>query len=287
LILDNVAARLGLPSGLSAKLPANIANLTIFKSDQLKFVQDAGNAVQGLALWLTILVPLLYALAILLAKGHRRRTLMTIGFAGVFAGILVVLGRSILETQIPNSLTNDDTLRPTVKATIAISTYILSDVAGAVVFIGILLVAAAWVAGPARPALFARRGMAPFLRERAEATYAITVGLLVLLFIWDPIPATSKPAGIIVFTLLALFGTWLLIRQTAEEFPEARSGATTQALQASVASMRNRGHQSHNGSPPPAPTTIPEQLKQLADLRDHGAITPDEYQTAKAQLLHG
>jgi Short C-terminal domain len=287
-ILDNIAQQLGLPSGLAAKLPANIANLTIFKSDQLKFVQNAGNAIQGLALWLTILVPVLYALALLLAKDHRRRTLMTIGFAGVFAGVLVLLGRSILESQIPNSITNDDALRPTVKATIAISTYILSDVAGACVFIGILLVAAAWLAGPARPALFARQGIAPFLRERAAATYAITIGLLVLLFIWDPIPATSKPAGIIVFIVLALFGTWLLIRQTAEEFPEARSGAATQAVRARIASIRRGGDRSPNGAPPPpAPATIPQQLIQLAELRDHGAITPDEYQTAKAQLLHG
>ena len=56
-ILENVASRLGLPSGISSKLPASIANLTVFKSDQLASVQDAGNAIQGLALWLTILVP--------------------------------------------------------------------------------------------------------------------------------------------------------------------------------------------------------------------------------------
>ena len=68
-ILENVAARLGLPSGLSAKLPPNIANLTVFKSDQLKYVQNWGNAVRSLALWLTILVPLLYALALFLAAG--------------------------------------------------------------------------------------------------------------------------------------------------------------------------------------------------------------------------
>ncbi|MBV9338310.1 MAG: hypothetical protein JO243_20685, partial [Solirubrobacterales bacterium] len=72
-ILEDVAARLGLPSGLTSKLPPNIATLTVFKSDQLKTVQNGGKAVKGLALWLTILCPVLYALAIFLAKGHRRR----------------------------------------------------------------------------------------------------------------------------------------------------------------------------------------------------------------------
>ena len=46
---------------------------------------------------------------------------------------------------------------------------------------------------------------------------------MVLIFIWNPIPATGKPAGIIVFLALALLGTYVLRRQTAEEFPEARS----------------------------------------------------------------
>ena len=35
----------------------------------------------------------------------------------------------------------------------------------------------------------------------------------------------------------------------------------------------------------PAPPTIPEQLQQLADLRDRGVITAAEFETKKAQLL--
>ena len=35
----------------------------------------------------------------------------------------------------------------------------------------------------------------------------------------------------------------------------------------------------------PAAHTVPEQLQQLADLRDRGVITPAEFETKKAQLL--
>ncbi len=35
----------------------------------------------------------------------------------------------------------------------------------------------------------------------------------------------------------------------------------------------------------PAPHTVPEQLQQLADLRDRGVITAAELETKKAQLL--
>ena len=71
--------------------------------------------------------------------------------------------------------------------------------------------------------------------------------------------------------------------QTAVEFPEARSGAATHAMRTRVSSVR-QGRQS-GGSSAPSEATTADQLKQLADLRDGGAITPDEYQSAKTQLL--
>jgi hypothetical protein len=283
-ILNDVAARLGLPSNLGSKLPPNVANLTIFKSNQLKTVQNGGKAIKGLALWLTILCPLLYALAIFLAPGHRRRTLMTIGFAALFAGLLVLFGRRLLETQITNSLTDDASLRPAFRATISIGTALLKEVATAVIFVAVILVIAAWFAGPGRFPRTAREGIAPFLRERPVPTYAITLGLLALLFIWNPIPATGTPAGIITFTVLALFGTEVLRRETLDEFPEARSGAATQALRSRWQGIRER-RPSANGASSGAPATTAQQLSQLAELRDKGEITADEYQTAKAKLL--
>jgi Short C-terminal domain len=280
LILENIASRLGLPSGLSQHLPPDVANLTVFKAHQLKTVQNIGNAIKGLALWLTILCPLLYALAILLAAGHRRRTLMTVGFAGIFAGVVVFFGRNILQSQITSSITNDESLRPAIRATIGISTQLLTEVAGAVVFVGVILVICAWFAGPGRLPRISREAIAPFLRENPWGTFAVTLGILALLFIWDPIPATGTPAGIITFTVLALVGTELLIRQTAREFPEARAGATANAIRTRMSSVRR-------STPSPPSETTADQLNKLAELRDHGALTAEEYETAKTQLLNG
>jgi len=284
-ILDNVASRLGLPVTVSNKLPPNVANLTVFKSDQLKTVQDGGKAVKGLALWLTILCPLLYALAVFLAPGRRRRTLMTIGFSALFAGLLVLFARRVLENQIPLSLTDDTSLRPAIRATIAISTGLLKEVATGVMFVAIILIIAAWFAGPGRLPRTGREAIAPFLRERPVPTFAITLGLLALLFLWNPIPATGTPAGIITFIVLALIGTEVLRRQTALEFPEARSGAAAHAMRARWSSMRDRTPRA-NAAPAAAAPTTAEQLKQLAELRDSGELSPEEYSAAKAQLLH-
>jgi Short C-terminal domain len=249
-------------------------------------VQDAGNAIQGLALWLNIVVPLLYILALFLARGRRRRTLITIGFAGILAGVLVLLGRSIIGAQIPGSLTDDASLQVTIRAVYSIATSILADIAGAVILIGSVLVIAGWFAGPARPPRIAREAIAPFLREQPAATFGIVLAIMVLVLIWQPIPSTGKPIGIIVYTLLALFGTWLLMRQTAEEFPDARAGAATQAVRARLASLRPR-RPNPGGSSPEPPANLADQLKQLSDLRDTGSISPEEYQSAKAKLLNG
>jgi hypothetical protein len=219
-VVKEVSKQLGLPD-ISSKLPPSVATLTILKSSQISAVQEIGKALKGLALVLTILVPLLYALAIFLARGFRRRALMSVGFAAIIAGIAVLIARGAVISGVTNSLVKTESVRPAARAAVSIATLRLSEVAEAFIVIGVPLIAAAWFAGPAKWAVRGRRAIAPFLRERPDWAYGITAAVLGLIFLWNPIPATGKPAGIIVFLLLGLFGTYLLRRQTAEEFPDA------------------------------------------------------------------
>jgi hypothetical protein len=223
-IVKNITERLGLPN-VSSKLPSSVAHLTILKSKQIKSVQDIGKALKGLDLVLTILVPVLYALAILLARGYRRRTLMNVGIAFVGVGVLVFLLRHITIEQVTESLVNNESVKPAARAVLSIATSRLSEIAGAFVFVGVPLIAAAWFAGPAALAVKGRRAIAPFLREHPDWTYGIVAAIMALIFVWDPIPATGKAAGILVFLALALFGTYLLRAQTDREFPAAPGGA--------------------------------------------------------------
>lgn len=282
-ILDQVATQLGLPAGVAAKLPPSVAHLTILKSDQLKLVQNLGNAIRHLALWLTIIVPLLYAAAIALAAGHRRRTLMSVGFAIIVAGVLGVAARKLLTSQVTDSLVQDAAFRPAVRATIGIGTSILADIAGAFILVGAVVVVAAWFAGPARIATTARQAIAPFLRERTAATFAIVGAVMLLVFIWNPIPATGKPAGIIVFFALAMLGTEVLRRQTAVEFPDARPGDATTAIKLRWRAMRGRSQ--NPSADAPVNGDLADQLARLAALQRDGAITVEEYDAAKARLL--
>jgi hypothetical protein len=217
-IVTNITNRLGLPN-VSSKLPPSVAHLTVLKSKQLKALQDIVKALKGLALLFTILVPLLYALAILLARERRRQTLMAVGAAFVFAGVVVFGLRALVITQVTDSLVRVEANKPAGEAILSIATGMLSEIAGAFVIVGVPLIAAGWFAGPARIAVKARHLIAPFLREQPAWTYAIVVTIMVLIFIWGPIPSTRTLAGIIVYLALALFGTEVLRRQTAREFP--------------------------------------------------------------------
>lgn len=283
-VLGDVATRFGLPASITDKLPPSVAHLTVFKAKQLRTIENVGNAVKSLALWLTILVPILYGVAILLARGHRRRTLMTVGFAFAIAGLIGVIGRRVLVTQLTDALTNDASLKPAISAAANIGTQLLEEIAVAFVLVGAVLIASAWFAGPAGLAVTGRRAIAPFIRERPGWTYGIVAAIMILIFIWQPIPATGTPVGIVVFSCLAALGTEVLRRQTAVEFPDARRGDAMTALRARIDAYRS--HRAPQPSVAPDSAPIADQLERLAALRDQGSITPTEYDKAKSSVLH-
>lgn len=245
-IVDDLAPRLGLPRGLGSRLPPSIATFTVFKSDQLRFVQDVLRALRGLALALEIAVPVLFVLALALVPGRRRRTLTTIGFAIVAAGVLTFLARRIFVHQVSSSLVSDASLAPAVRDASDVATEMLSEIAGATVLIGVVLVFAAWFAGPMRSMTAARRAITPFLRDHPDRAAGVTAVILAIVFLWQPIPATGTLPGILVITVLAFLGVALLRRQAIEEFPDAREGETVAALRAWAERLRGRRHQ-----PPP------------------------------------
>jgi len=65
-----------------------------------------------LAVLLVVLVVALYGLALLLVRGHRRRTLMWVGWSLVLAGLIVIVGRTIAQAQLVSAVTTDASIEP-------------------------------------------------------------------------------------------------------------------------------------------------------------------------------
>jgi hypothetical protein len=289
-VVANVAAEIGVPKSVVAKLPPSVGDFTVVKSSQLSIVQTGGRALHGLALLFGILAPVLYALAVVLARGYRRRALMRVGGAILFAGVIVFLARTLLVNHLANAIVEDASLRPATTSVLSIMTGVLAEIAGACVLVGAVLWLAGWVAGPAREAVAVRRFVAPSLRNHPAMSFAVVLVVLGLIFIWEPIPATGNWWGILIFTVLALLGTEVLRRQTMAEFPPAATAGAALAAGGGSAPFWHRGRAAPDAGHQTAPqrqaeASLAEQLERLAALRDDGAVSEEEYSAAKAALL--
>ena len=128
---------------------------------------------QFLSVWLLVLVFLLYGLAIYLAHGARRKTLLHVGWALVIVGLLELVARRVIGNYVINSLAQPEYRTPTHHVWLVV-TEILGQIGWAVVLYGLLIVIGSALAGPSRIATSIRREVAPILNVRAGLTWGIS-----------------------------------------------------------------------------------------------------------------
>lgn len=222
-VVAEAAARVGVPSSVVAKIPPKAAEVQVVKSKNLETMQTAINLLRQLAIVLPLLTFALYALAVFLARGRRPHTVVNVGASLIFAGVVVLIARSLIGKTVVDSLASTESVRPAAESVWAIATSMLVSVAGAVIFVGVPIVLAGLLGGPSRTAVRLRHSMAPYLRDRPEIAFGAVTLLLIVLFAWGPIPATRNWLGILLIIALSFFGAQMLRRQTAVEFPEAQA----------------------------------------------------------------
>jgi hypothetical protein len=284
-IMVDVANTIGLPSSLVDKVPADAAQLRILKSDQVKTVQNSVKLLRGLAIILPAIALILFALAVWFSEGRRRHALFFVGVDLLIAGIVVLVARNLGNHYVTDKLAQGESVRPAVNAAYTIGTGMLRDIAGAALLFGIVILFAAALAGPKRPATALRRSMAPLLRERPGMAYSVLTVILFLIVLWGPIPATRKVIPVLIIFALAFLGLHALRVQTAQEFPETREGDTSDAMRAGIsgaaASVRRGSHATHED---PSEDRI-KRLERLSAMHDSGKLTDEEFASEKASLL--
>jgi hypothetical protein len=278
-LVSESGGQLGIAGKLASKIPPDAGQLTILRSDQLSMAQDASSLVRHLPIVLTLLALFLYGLAIYLAGPRRRRALRSVGFGFIVAGVLSLLLRRVGEGSVTDALARTDAVKPAVEAAWSIGTSLLVTVAVSAISFGILVVIAAWLAGPTRIASNLRQEAAPYLRERPGATYAGVGLLFLILILWAPVVAFHKPIGLILLAVLMVLGTELLRRQTSVEFPDAQFGGFGDRMRASVPR--------HAEAPPQTPATSSkvDELERLSALKAQGSLSDEEFEAAKSEIL--
>ena len=278
-LVSEGGGQLGVAGKLASKVPPDAGRLTILKSDQLSAAQDISKLVRKLPIVLTLLAFLLYGLAIYLAEPRRRQALRSVGIGFAVAGALSLLLRELAGNVVVDALAGTESVRPAVDAVWGIATELLVTVAVSAITFGILVVIAAWLAGPTRIASSLRNEAAPYLRERRGTTYAV-VGLVFLaLILWAPVVAFHKPIGLILLAALMVLGTETLRRRTEAEFPDASFGGFGDSLRASAPRRPT--------PEPPIPLgeSKVDQIERLTALREKGALSDEEFESAKREVL--
>lgn len=287
-VRSKLKANAGLIQGAANRagitLPSSTGRLVIMRSSQLKTVQDIGSAIRGLALVLPLVSFALYALAVWLSTGRRRAALRTTGWCFAGTGLVTLLTRRVLGNYIIDTLVKNPSNKTAVHDVWTIGTTMLYDIAVALLIFGLILVAAAWLAGHTRPATALRHAMAPALRDRPAVAYTTVYAGLLLLILWGPTPATRQLAYIVAFAVLLGLGVHSLRRQTAGEFPDARPGEAMSALRGWYAERHWRATHNPISAAAEGNGSRITELERLARLHDSGSLTDAEFETEKAAL---
>jgi len=199
--------------------PPDAGKITILKSGQLKNAQRALKVIKVASVFLLVLVLFLYGLAIYLAHGHRRRILRATAASFLLVGVLVLVIQRVTGGVVVGSLIKTDAIRPAGNAAWGIGTELLRSVAYALILYGVAGLIGAWLAGPTRLAVAARRRLAPVLEDQVWIVYGAVALLFLLLIAWGPTRATREWWGILLLGGLLFFGVAMLHRQTVREFP--------------------------------------------------------------------
>ena len=281
--LGTLVERVGEQVGVNAagKLPPEASQIEVLRADQLSFAQDLVNLLRKLAI-LPAVALALYALAIYLARGWRRRAVRAWGIGFVVIGIAVLIARNLAGTAVVDSLATTAAAEPAANSAWAIGTSLLRDSGVAMIGYGIVIVFGAWLAGPGSIGATARRVITPVLRERGVA-YVVLAAIVGLVFWWSPTEGTRRliPSLLLIGLLGGVGGAAMAGHQGLSR---GDLGATAGALASQPAPRRA----SRAGAAKPSSSEDRlEQLERLARLRDAGVLSSEELDREKARILAG
>jgi hypothetical protein len=311
-LVTNLANQVGIGANLADKLPPDAGQIQILRSDQLKTAQNIAVAVKGLALVLSILTFLAFGLAIYLSREQRWVTVLFCGVGLIAAGFAVIVARHIAGGIVVGQLVSNDSVRPAADATWSIATSLMISIATTVIVVGVLFLAAGWLASPTSSARASRRTIAPVLRDHAAYVYTGLAIIVCLYFLSAPTQGLRSFLTTLVVAGMAAFGIHELRKQTAAEYPDAQfadvfgrtkdrmvgavKGANIgeRASKLRLPEMRRPAEQAAGDEAPTAVVTpVAEddarlgRLERLATLHEKGVLTDEEFAAEKSRVLGG
>ena len=164
----------------------------------------------------------LFALAVWLARGFRRRALLWSAIGILLAALVLILIRRELGTDIIDALSSNGAVRPALIQAWYIGTEVLGTISQTLLVGAIVLLIGVWVAGAGRIPSAIRSRLAPWIANPIYA-FGIPAVLLGILIVWAPLPIFQKLIPVIIIAVLAALGIEALRRLTIAERSETPS----------------------------------------------------------------
>ncbi|MEZ5077315.1 MAG: SHOCT domain-containing protein [Solirubrobacterales bacterium] len=311
-LITNLADQIGIGQSLASKLPADAGQIQILKSDELKTAQNIAVAIKGLALVLSILTLLVFALAIYLGEPGRWVTVLSSGIGLIAAGFVVIVARQIAGGIVVDQLVKTESVKPAGEAAWSIGTSLMVSIATTVIVVGVLFAVAGWLASPTRSARATRKVFAPALQGYVPWVYAGLAIIVGIYFLAGPTQGLRTFLTTLILAGMAAFGIHELRKQSLEEFPDAKFADSFDSSRERIASAvrgANLGERAAKlrlperrragaAPPPPGASEAPtatldsedarlQRLERLASLRDKGILSDEEFAAEKARILGG
>jgi hypothetical protein len=215
-IISQAGDRLGLPID-GSRLPEGAGVIRIMDAQQLDAMRTVVKLLQTLAIVLFLLALVLLGAAIWLARGHRREITAAAALSLIVAAILVLLLRRVVGNQVIADLANTATGQDAATSAYTIGTSLLVKIARTVLMLAVLLLIAAWLAGPARLALRARAFLRPALQARPEMVHGAVLAVLLALLAIGIVPGIRTAIAALLLIAVAVAGVEMVRRQALRD----------------------------------------------------------------------
>jgi hypothetical protein len=219
-IVLEFAAERGIEDTVAARLPEDAGQITIMESDKLEVAQDVVALLQKASVLIILIAIGLYALAIWLAKGHRREAVRAIAVSWLVIAVIILIMRRLAGDALVEAIAEGDSAESVGDQTWAIATNLMADLAYAILVAGAVMLVCTWLLGPSRFAVAVRSKLASPLRHHPVLAYGVLAFVFMLIVLWGPTGA-RRLLGIVILGVLLFVTLELLRRKTAREFPES------------------------------------------------------------------
>ncbi|MBA2642872.1 MAG: SHOCT domain-containing protein [Actinobacteria bacterium] len=285
-LMLETADRIGIRSQVEDQVSEDAGRIELLRSDELDTAQDGVQLLETLAWLLPLITLAAFGLALWLAS-DRRVAVRGIGITVLVVGILGLVAASVTGSYLVGELVNESDVRPAADTAWATFTDLLRAAFGWMIALGVLFVAASWLAGSGQRARAIRRVLAPAVAVRPWAYAGLAVLLLILLVV---VPVDNFRL-LVVVCLAALGAAWIEVTraQTRREFPGTSGSAILDDARTRISSswqtLRSLPELRTLRSTSSGDLTA--RLATLADLHARGELTDEEYAAAKSRVLAG